>query len=95
MLRSPPIFHNAPFRELRSADVREAIASPDHDVSGRGGDVGPHRHLEDQTDHSLFFCHPSSPVGNTTLTLLGRFAARAGFVALRRTFVRRCQNCVA
>jgi hypothetical protein len=43
----------------------------------------------------LFFCHPSSPVGNTTLTLLGRFAARAGFVALRRTFVRRCQNCVA
>src|SRR5215472_8039788 len=38
------------------------MASPDHDVSRRGGDVGPHRHLEDQTDHLLFFCHLSSPV---------------------------------
>src|SRR6516225_2007474 len=38
------------------------MASPDHDVSGRGGDVGPHRYLEDQTDHSLFFCHLSSSV---------------------------------
>src|SRR6516162_9194999 len=27
--------------------------------------------------------------------LLGRLAPRAGFVALRQTFVRRCQNCVA
>src|SRR5215831_11746019 len=35
-------------------------ASPDRDVSRRGGDVGPHRHLEDQTDHLLFFCHLSS-----------------------------------
>src|SRR5262249_10978522 len=66
-----------------------AMASPNHDVSCRGGDVGPHRHLEDQTDHLLFFCQR-----NTTLTLLGRFAARAGFVALRQTFVRRCQNCL-
>src|SRR5215468_10309841 len=39
-----------------------AMASPDHDVSRRGGDVGPHRHLEDQTDHLLFFCHLSSRV---------------------------------
>src|SRR6516162_2527629 len=38
------------------------MASPDHDVSRRRGDVGPHRHLEDQTDHLLFFCHLSSPV---------------------------------
>src|SRR5215472_4630636 len=38
------------------------MASPDHDVSHRGGDVGPHRHLEDQTDHLLFFCHLSSSV---------------------------------
>src|SRR5262249_31868955 len=38
------------------------MASPDHDVSGRDGDVGPHRHLEDQTDHLLFFCHLSSSV---------------------------------
>src|SRR6516225_2212065 len=38
------------------------MASPDHDVSRRGGDVGPHRYLEDQTDHSLFFCHLSSSV---------------------------------
>src|SRR6516162_1911091 len=38
------------------------MASPDHDVSGRGGDVGPHRYLEDQTDHSLFLCHLSSSV---------------------------------
>src|SRR5262245_42795818 len=38
------------------------MASPDHDVSRRGGDVGPHRNLEDQTDHLLFFCHLSSPV---------------------------------
>src|SRR5262249_13573094 len=38
------------------------MASPDYDVSRRGGDVGPHRHLEDQTDHSLFFCHLSSRV---------------------------------
>src|SRR5262245_22009289 len=38
------------------------MASPDHDVSRRGGDVGPHRHLEDQTDHLLFFGHLSSPV---------------------------------
>src|SRR5262245_25397177 len=38
------------------------MASPDHDVSRRGGDVGPHRHLEDQTDHLLFFCHLSSRV---------------------------------
>src|SRR5262249_27473152 len=38
------------------------MASPDHDVSRRGGDVSPHRHLEDQTDHLLFFCHLSSPV---------------------------------
>src|SRR5215813_657033 len=38
------------------------MASPDHDVSGRGGYVGPHRHLEDQADHLLFFCHLSSPV---------------------------------
>src|SRR6516162_3492660 len=37
-----------------------AMASPDHDVSRGGGDVGPHRHLEDQTDHLLFFCHLSS-----------------------------------
>ena len=37
-----------------------AMASPDHDVSRGGGDVGPHRHLEDQTDHLLFFCHRSS-----------------------------------
>src|SRR6516164_11246277 len=39
-----------------------AMASPDHDVSRRGGDVGPHRDLEDQTDHLLFFCHLSSRV---------------------------------
>src|SRR6516225_1318404 len=38
------------------------MASPDHDVSRRGGDVGPPRYLEDQTDHSLFFCHLSSSV---------------------------------
>src|SRR5262245_9246797 len=38
------------------------MASPDHDVSGRDGDVGPHRHLENQTDHLLFFCHLSSSV---------------------------------
>src|SRR5262249_58319745 len=38
------------------------MASPDYDVSRRGGDVGPHRHLEDQTDHLLFFCHLSSRV---------------------------------
>src|SRR5262245_46003662 len=37
-----------------------AMASPNHDVSRRGGDVGPHRHLEDQTDQLLFFCHLSS-----------------------------------
>src|SRR4029077_5137004 len=29
------------------------------------------------------------------LTLLSRFAPRAGLVILRQTFVRRCQNCVA
>src|SRR5262249_24850879 len=39
-----------------------AMASPDHDVSRRGGDISPHRHLEDQTDRLLFFCHLSSPV---------------------------------
>src|SRR5262249_835575 len=38
------------------------MASPDYGVSRRGGYVGPHRHLEDQTDHLLFFCHLSSPV---------------------------------
>src|SRR5262245_18880317 len=70
------------------------MASPDHDVSCRGGYVGPHRHLEDQTDHLLLFCHLSSPERNTTLTLLGRFAARAGFVTPRQTFVRRCQSCL-
>src|SRR6516162_2171551 len=69
-----------------------AMASPDHDVSRRGGDVGPHRHLEDQTDHLLFFCHLSSPVANTTLTLPGRFAARAGLVTPRQTFVLRCHG---
>src|SRR5215467_8285960 len=67
-------------------------SSPDHDVSRRGGDVGPHRHLEDQTDHLLFFRHLSSPVANTTLTLLGRFAARAGLVTPRQTFVLRCHG---
>src|SRR5215831_11101175 len=45
------------------------MASPDHDVSGRGGYVGPHRHLEDQADHLLFFCHLSS----CSETLLSRF----------------------
>src|SRR5262249_16898651 len=38
-------------------------------------------------DHLLFFCHLSSPA----LTLLCRFAARAGLVTQRQTFVRRCQ----
>ena len=46
------------------------MASPDHDVSRRGGDVGPHRYLEDQTDHSLFFCHLSIFCSET---LLSRF----------------------
>src|SRR5262245_60835418 len=68
------------------------MASPDHDVSRRGGDVGPHRHLEDQTDHLLFFCHLSSRVAKHYSPLLGRFAPLAGLVTLRQTFVRRCQN---
>src|SRR5262245_50724287 len=46
------------------------MASPDHDVSRRGGDVGPHRHLEDQADHLLFFCHLSSACSETLLSRL-------------------------
>src|SRR5262249_51359770 len=46
------------------------MASPDHDVSRRGGDVSPHRHLEDQTDHLLFFCHLSSACSETLLSRL-------------------------
>jgi hypothetical protein len=47
------------FHRACSITVR---ASPDHDISHRGGYVDPRRHLEDQTDHLLFFCHFSSPV---------------------------------
>ena len=47
------------FHRACSITVR---ASPDHDISHRGGYVDPHRHLEDETDHLLFFCHFSSPV---------------------------------
>jgi len=69
------------------------MASRDHDVSRRGGDVGPHRHLENETDHLLLFCHLSSPASET---LLLRFlvASRAlrGFVTLRQTCVHRCHS---
>src|SRR5262249_699883 len=68
------------------------MASPDHDVSGRDGDVGPHRHLEGQTDHLLFSCQLSSPVAKHDSHAYWSLRSPCGFVALRQAFVRRCHS---
>src|SRR5262249_16637067 len=68
------------------------MASPDHDVSRRGGDVGPHRHLEDQTDYLLFFCHLSSAVAKHYSNASWSLRSPCGICCFARVFLRGCSR---